>query len=818
MPAAPRHPDEGHRLHALAGLAILDTPPEAAFDDLVLIAATLCAMPMALISLVDDQRQWFKARHGLGIGETPREQAFCAHAILDPGRVLVVEDARCDHRFSDNALVTGAPYLVSYAGVPLRDPHTGQPLGTLCVLDHRPRSLTPAQLAGLAALARQAETLLQLRRRNQLYDRAVAKLQASEANLHATLASSPVGVFITDPHGHCSFVNPAWCRIAGMDFASALGDGWIRAIHPEDRGPVQERWYAATAAHGVFTSKHRFMHSDGQVVWTVVRGAEIRSGEAMIGYIGMVEDVTEEVVTREALERARGAAESAARAKSDFLATMSHEIRTPLNGVIGMTELMLGTRLSTEQRDYVDAARSCGESLLSLINDILDFSKIESGRLELESQPFSPRSLVEDTMAMVAERCQAKRVELYLMSDASVPQRLMGDQARLRQILVNLLGNAVKFTDSGEVRVELSGAPAGDGRFALRVAVRDTGIGIPAEHIGQLFQAFTQADSQTTRRFGGTGLGLAISHRLAGLMGGDITATSVEGQGSTFTLALALPRVAGADQFPEFPVGTCVLLVDDHAGASAATAAMLTSAGIIVERCATTEAAEARLRNLLAPRPAAVVIDGGMPEMADGVFIRRLHGDGSIVLPPLILACEMNRRAGVAEDLYAAVLMRPLRQAALFEAIRACLNRRAGRSRARARTLSSELRCRVLVAEDNPVNQMLAAAMLRKMGCHVDIVADGQLAIEACAGIEYDLVLMDCLMPRIDGFEATRRIRAARKGAASRLPIVALTANALEGDRERCLAAGMDDHLPKPVSMASLEKTLMRWIAGQAAR
>ncbi len=419
--------DDAARLALLRSLGVLDTPPEPDYDELTALAAAICQTPMAMISLIDADRQWFKAKIGVTHQQDPRAISFCAHAIAEPTELFVVPDATADHRFHDNPGVLSHPHIRFYAGAPLVT-HDGWALGTLCVIDRRPRELTTEQLNALLTLRRHVVNALELRR-----------LVARQNTIIADLET-----------------------------------------------------------------------------------------------------------TRRSLDEARRSAESAARAKADFLATMSHEIRTPMNAVIGFTDLLRGSPLNAEQRENVDLIHESGEHLLTLINDILDFSKIEAGRLELESAPFDLPACLRSAVALLVPRAAAKNLVLRAEFAPDLPVLLRGDATRIRQILVNLLSNAVKFTECGAVTVRASARPAPDGQLEIAVAVHDTGIGIPADRVDRIFERFTQAEASTTRRFGGTGLGLAISRRLAELHGGTLRASSEPGRGSVFTFTFLAPPIGGA--------------------------------------------------------------------------------------------------------------------------------------------------------------------------------------------------------------------------------------------------------------------------------
>jgi signal transduction histidine kinase/AmiR/NasT family two-component response regulator len=542
IPAIP--PDnEKQRLAALDSYRVLDTEPEMGFDDLTAVAAATCNTPIALVSLIDAKRQWFKSHCGLAVAETPREYAFCTHAILG-SETFVVPDATLDPRFQDNPLTIGEPHVRFYAGVPLINPE-GFALGTLCVIDHVPRELTSLQLNILLRLGRQVVSQLELR-------------------------------------------------------------------------------------------------------------------------------------------RARDLAESAVAAKTRFLASMSHEVRTPLNGLLGVTQLLAESSLNSGQRELVQIAQRSGEHLLSVVNDILEFSRLDAGGLKLELASFNLKEAVNDVLAITTANAKRKGIQLQLEWQSLASPHRQGDVQRVRQVLFNLVANAIKFTAQGSVTLRVSDDMAAP---AIKLAVIDTGIGIAPDVIPKLFNRFTQADSSTTRQFGGTGLGLAITRRLVELMGGQVGVDSELGKGSCFWCSIPLPIIAGELDAPT--------------------------------------------------------------------------------------ASKVNEKP-VYCDLH-------------------------GRS--------------VLVAEDDAVNLMILMRQLQRHNCVVTDVGTGSAAVELCKQRPFDLILMDGMMPEMDGYEATRQIRALPQAWASRVPIIALTASAMDGDREECFLAGMTDYVSKPINLQAFNAALQRAIS-----
>jgi PAS domain S-box-containing protein len=993
MIVPPLHHREAERLALLRRCAILDTDAEAEIDDLVELAASIADTPIALVSLIDQGRQWFKGRYGLAARETERDVAFCAHAILDAERPMIVEDARTDPRFAGNRLVDGDPGVIFYAGFPLLITPERLPMGTLCVIDRERRSLTPQALRRLRVLARQVELLLEIRLRKVEMEGLLAEqvLHEQRDRLLAKVAAQVPGmvyqyVRFADGSGRFTYCSPGVEAIHGFtpDQVAQSHQPVIDRLHPDDRAMVLASIARSAEEMSLWSCEYRYCHPDGRTLWLAGHASPERRADGALLWHGFITDITErrragtqirelkdqledaieslnagfvmfdaderlvlcnkryrelyhippdilrpgvryedvirrtmsadpehfrkllggedldayvarrmsvirgstacppqqlgerwvqvdemrsrsggfislrtditEMVQREAqltqalkdlgrstaeAVHARQLAESASRAKAEFLATMSHEIRTPMNGVIGMTSLLMDTALNPEQREWVEAIRMSGDALLTIINDILDFSKIEAGRLDIEPIRFDLRSATEDVIELLSAKAAEKGIDLLLDYPDDVAHQLVGDEGRLRQILLNLVSNAVKFTEQGAVVVAVK-ETAREGRAVrLQLAVDDTGIGMNAEQLAGLFQPFRQADASTSRRFGGTGLGLAICDRLSRLMQGAIHASSTPGRGSRFVLdiALDLDREAedGAAQAQRRILqGQPVLVLSDRQPSGAILVRALRAWGMSVDEAddsATAARAAASWR-----APGLVVLD--QRKTAGAIPLLESLDLGVDTMPVMLTAQglrgEADRLAGAG---FRAYFTRPLRLAMMRQGLSEIVARERTGERGRQLVTRHSLaqdapaiemrqppngdaarRWRILLAEDNSINQKVAAHLLERQGCVVDLAGNGAETVELAMRAPYDLILMDCQMPEMDGYEAARAIRSGH-GPCRAIPIIALTANAMLGDRELCVAAGMNDYLGKPISARSLADALGRWLGeGALAR
>ncbi len=658
--------------------------------------------------------------------------------------------------------------------------------------------------------------------------RAREEAERGERRLRIIIDQIPVTVTYIDSQYRYRYINRAQEQWLGKPAADVLGRELREVAGEVVWADVQPRLAAAMRGEDVKVERQR-VDRHGNPVWHSGRYVpDLADDGTVVGIYSVFFDVTQRAMAEESLRQreqelraAKEAAENASRAKSEFLAMMSHEIRTPMNGVLGLAELLLETPLDAQQRPFVETVRSSGESLLSIINDILDFSKIEVGKLETEQLDFDLYQAVDDVVQLLAPRAHSKDLELACRIDDRLPSAVRGDPYRLRQVLTNLIANAVKFTDRGEVLVDVQRLD----RTTIRFAVHDTGVGIPDDAKHRLFQAFEQADQSTTRRFGGTGLGLAISRSLVELMGGTIGVDSSAGEGSTFWFTLPLEAASSLPAVPT-PAGLSgrrVLVVDDNATNREILEHHVAAGGMLTASAVDGMDGLEQLRRAAAANEpfALAVIDMKMPRL-DGIELARaMRSDPALCNTRIVLVTSLHssdelrraREAGIQ-----AYLSKPVRRSDLFRAMSQALGDAAVDTPAQPAQTLPRFRARVLLAEDNGVNQVVARHMLEALGCEFVIVGNGKDALDKVRGGGFDLVLMDCQMPVLDGQSATRALRewemgqADTRGEPPHVPVVALTANALTGDAEACFAAGMDDHLAKPYTRRQLASKLARWL------
>jgi two-component system sensor histidine kinase/response regulator len=740
------------------------------------------------------------------------------------------------------------------SSTPLQDA-SGQEVGDLLIMHDV--TADKAAFARLLFLAGSAAVVLlalllcvvyvMLRRADRSILTQQKSLQESAETFRAIMNSAHDAILMIDNNGNVSYWNPAAESTLGYTHKEAFGRNLHALIVPERFLPAHHAAFPPFQKTGQGNAIGKTLElaarrKDGREIYVALSLSAV-SIEGKWHAVGILHDITASkqaeadiLATNVRLENAVARAnemavraEAANVAKSEFLANMSHEIRTPMNGVIGMTGLLLDTELNDEQRRYAETVRASGEALLALINDILDISKMEANKLSLELLPFELMTLLDDFAVTLGVPAQEKGLELICAVDPAVPLMLCGDPGRLRQILTNLTGNAIKFTKSGEVAVRVSLVESHDDDVQLRFAVSDTGIGIPADKIGLLFEKFSQADASTTRQYGGTGLGLAISKQLAELMGGEIGVKSVDGKGSEFWFTVRLSRQAAGAQVesgqPADLRGVRVLIVDDNATSREILTTRLSGWGM---RPSTADNGPAAIQALSRAmdendRFRVAVLDMQMPGMDGETLGRVIKADRRLAEVPLVMLTSIGARGDARhfEEIgFAAYTTKPVRHNELKGILSKVLAGSAPASTPAVRKPAGEPRdrfagrnARILVVEDNITNQQVSLGILKKLGLRADAVANGEEAVTAIHTLSYDLILMDVQMPVMDGFEATRRIREREKvRSRAGVPIIAMTAHALQGDRERCLESGMNDYISKPVLPNALIEVLEKWL------
>jgi PAS domain S-box-containing protein len=626
-------------------------------------------------------------------------------------------------------------------------------------------------------------------------------------------------IYQADARGAFTYVNPAAMRITGFDENELIGRHYLDLIDAEYRDAA-DAFYRHQFEAREETTYFEFpmITKSGVRLWIGQNVMTISDGGRVTGYEAVARDITYRKGIEEELSRARDAAIESARSKSEFLANVSHEIRTPLNGVLGMTELLLHTPLAPEQREYAEAIRSSGETLLAIVNDVLDLARIESGKLTVETIDFDVDDLVESVIESFFTRASAKRLKLRSFITPGVTRLLRGDAHRIRQVLLNLVGNAVKFTDRGEVVLTIMQPTQTEHGVTIRFLVTDTGIGIPAAVQRRLFTPFTQADGTTTRKYGGSGLGLAVSKQLTEAMGGEIGVMSVENEGSTFWFELPLGKQAESERRPPRSWDLAkfrALLVDANDVNRFMVARHLAATGIAIDEA---DSAANALAAMQQQKYDLIVFEMQLPD-DDGLALARSIRAFDSNVRLVLLTTFGKRRSDVAAFHAAGVdafLMKPIRRTQLCDTATRLLHGDEPPAAAKTPEETAHANARVLVVEDNAVNQLVTLGQLRRLGHECVVVARGAEAIQALQEDKFDLVLMDCQMPDMDGYEATRRIRQMR-GAAASTPVIAITAHALPGEREKCLIAGMNDYLAKPVSLEQLGAVIRLWASKASA-
>ncbi len=667
-----------------------------------------------------------------------------------------------------------------------------------------------------------------------------ADLLASEERFRDVALSSADWIWETDPDGLYTFSSGHILPILGYDHDEIIGRS-VYALMPDEEVPRMRALLSECARQKKAIVNYEFWHRtrSGDAICLATNGVPIFDRDkGLLGFRGVHKDITQRRRYEEALEAAKQAAEEATRAKSEFLANMSHEIRTPMNGIMGMAGLLAGTPLNREQKDYTQTIQSSADALLHIINDILDFSKIEAGKLQFELINFDLQSSMDDVSEILAVKAYEKGLEFGAIVQSSVPLHLKGDPGRLRQVLMNLCSNAIKFTEQGQIVIRVTTESETATHAELRFSVTDTGIGIPVERQKRLFKAFSQVDASTTRQYGGTGLGLVICKQLVELMHGTIHVESVEGRGSTFWFTATFEKQGDRPNrdllLPKDISGKRVLVVDDIS----VNREILTT--YLKEWECHTEAASSAPEALLQIHKAAkadtpfdlAIIDHMVPDMGGEELGISIKANPELGHTQLIMLTSWSQRGDtqnaktIGSDAY---LTKPIKRDRLYHAIRALFGSDAdaevGLQDSDQVTRHSleeldRINARILVAEDNTTNQKVAAHILKKMGCRPHLVANGREAVAAFRELPLDAILMDVQMPEMDGLRATEEIRriessrfdGAKRGDGGRLPIIAMTANAMKGDREQCLAAGMDDYLAKPINPEELGAKLVQWL------
>lgn len=926
--AYPIPDNEKARLNALRNYQLLDSISEEEFDKFTELASLICDTPISLVSLIDQNRQWFKSKKGLAANETPREMAFCAHAIMDQ-QIFEIVDATKDDRFKNNALVTGDPNIRFYAGYPLIDPE-GFALGTLCVIDEIPKALSQKQRRGLQLLGENVVKLIVERRQ-----------KTEMANFEKLFHVAKDLICIAGLDGMFKKVNPSFTRIFGWEEQQLLSKSFFELIHPEDLFSTQKEitklasgvstinfvhrfktvngeykvlqwvatpdiasgdlfaiardisrekqqeaelrisenkfraffdnspvgiainrhsdgkfidgnaalyqmigytedeyrklnhWDVTPASFDEQEAKHReslekvgrygpyekiYIHKDGHPVNVLLNGIKFQNLEGEYQVYSVIEDISENCQQREALKLSKKEAEEANIAKSEFLANMSHEIRTPLNGVIGFTDLILRTHLDETQKQYLGIVHQSANALLGIINDILDFSKIEAGKLELEYEKCDLFELASQAVDIISFQIKNKDLEMLLNLSPSLPQWVFTDSVRLKQVLFNLLSNAAKFTETGEIELKVTCSEPDDSGIALfEFEVRDTGIGIKPEKLEKIFEAFSQADNSVTKKYGGTGLGLTISNKILGLMDSQLKVESELGRGSKFHFSIKL-KTEIVGKMPPEEVGLIkkVLVVDDNKNNRTILKEMLYLKGILVKEASSGMEAIQTLNT--GAKFDAILMDYHMPELDGLETIQKIKLDHALKasnIPVLLLSSSADQASVIdlSKNLGVNIrLVKPVKMQELYQALSMITQKETVVVEAEVQTTIFQDAITILIAEDGDINMLLAKTVVQRIAPNATIIEamNGSEALEICKKALPDLVLMDIQMPILNGYEATQQIR--QLPGSSSIPIIALTAGIVKGEKEKCEAAGMNDFVSKPFVEETLVAIFKRWL------
>ncbi|MBI3229634.1 MAG: response regulator [Burkholderiales bacterium] len=803
------------RLHALHALGLLDTAKEERFDRLLRIASKMFALPIGYISLIDHERIWFKAALGLPFAQCPRQHSLC-ETTLEQDEVHLVEDTRQVSSFHAHPLAQlGCQF---YVGIALHSLQ-GLRLGTLALMATEPRQMHAQDSATLSDIARLIEA--ELNSTQSLTDFHELNL----ARFSAIVESSDDAIISKDLRGLIQSWNPAASRIFGYSAEEMIGKPLMQLM-PEER-VGEERKILARLARGERVEHFETVRvrKDGKRINISATISPIKDKRGkVIGASKIARDITENKTTQTELLLAKEKAEAANLAKSHFVANMSHEIRTPMNAVLGIAQLLATTPLSAEQRKYLDMMLCASQGLLKLINDILDFSKIEAGQMAPVLAPFRLGDILREIASIMSINARDKDLELAIGVEPSVPLNLIGDALRLRQSLVNLVANAIKFTERGEVSVLIEKIEQIGNSCVLRFTVRDTGIGISKEQQNRLFLPFSQADATTTRRYGGTGIGLSICKHLIEMMDGSIDMRSEPGQGSEFCITLPL-QISDAEDKGRQSARLNILLLDDNQCSREYLQKTIRTWGCQVDSVATSREflEKIRAKQILGQQYDVALVDWQMPDVDGLSTIEAMRQQfPHLHLPVMVMVnafaqSQLKRQAQA--QLAAAVLIKPVTGSSLFNALHEVLSEKAdfdnrpNNQEAIPQTQRID-GARLLLVEDNPLNQIVAKSMLEQGGAMVDVVDNGQKAVERLRAdaLHYHVVLMDVQMPVMDGFEATRKIRQELK---LNLPVLAMTAGVMETEQANCNVAGMNDFIPKPIDLNQMLAAIARHLPAE---